>query len=254
MTKVMNKAARVALVTGAAAGIGQATAIEFARKGYDLVIADIQPDKLEQVAEKIRQLGRDVLAVECDVSDVEAIRALHDKIDQTFGRLDAACNNAGIEGEATSTLDCSVDNWERVMAVNVRSVFVCMQEQIRRMQGHGGAIVNVSSVAGLVGFAERPAYCASKGAVIQLTRAAAIEYAEQGIRVNAICPGVIKTDMVDRVTGEDPDVEAQYAAFHPMNRMGTADEVAATIVFFCEPGAGFITGQALAVDGGMVAR
>lgn len=114
--------------------------------------------------------------------------------------------------------------------------------------------MNISSIAGLVGFPERPAYCASKGAVVQLTRAGAIEYAEQNIRVNAICPGVIHTDMIDRVTGKDPEMEAAYGAFHPMNRMGTVDEVAQTVVFLCSEKAGFITGQALAVDGGMVAR
>lgn len=245
----------VALVTGAAAGIGRAAAIAYAKAGCNLVIADIQDEKLDAVAQELKELGADVLAKHCDMADVAAIQQLHHDCAAHFGRLDYACNNAGIEGANAATAEASLDNWERVMNINVRSVFVCMQEQIRLMQKAGsGAIVNLSSVAGLIGFPNLPAYCASKGAVIQLTKAAAVEYAAQNIRVNAVCPGVIKTDMVERVTGQDPEVERQYAAFHPMNRMGTVQEVADTIVFLSLPGAAFITGQALAVDGGMVAR
>lgn len=251
----MTSEKHIALVTGAAAGIGKATALAFAKAGCSLVIADIQEDKLKQLESELNSAGCEVLAVAGDIGEESAIRELHQLCSARFGRLDYACNNAGIEGDNAATAEATVANWERVMNLNSRSVFICMQEQLRLMQKqNSGSIVNVASVAGLIGFPNLPAYCASKGAVIQLTKAAAIEYAEQGIRVNAVCPGVIKTDMVDRVTGQDSEVEQQYAAFHPMNRMGTVDEVAATIVFLSMPAAGFITGQALAVDGGMVAR
>ena len=166
-----------------------------------------------------------------------------------------ACNNAGIEGEQAPTAESSLENFDRVIGINLRGLFVCMQEQLKIMQKQGsGAIVNLASVAGLIGFAGLPAYCASKGGVVQLTKTAALEYATSGIRVNAICPGAIKTEMIDRITHQDPETEKAFDALHPMNRMGTVEEVADTIVWITSPQAGFITGQALAVDGGMVAR
>ncbi|CUS49328.1 MAG: meso-butanediol dehydrogenase / (S,S)-butanediol dehydrogenase / diacetyl reductase [Idiomarinaceae bacterium HL-53] len=245
----------VAFVSGAAAGIGKAAALAYAQKGCDLVLTDVQAEKLHDVADLARSMDVKVLAKIADVTNEKDMRQLHHEAFEFFGRLDFACNNAGIEGIEATFTECSMDNFDRVMNVNARSVFVCMQEQLKIMQQQrAGAIVNVSSIAGLVGFPARPAYCASKGAVIQLTRAAAIEYAADNVRVNAICPGVIHTDMIDRVTQNDPEIEAAYAAFHPMNRMGTVAEVADTILFLSMPESGFITGQALAVDGGMVAR
>ncbi|MCC5856231.1 MAG: glucose 1-dehydrogenase [Idiomarina sp.] len=245
----------IALVTGAAAGIGRATALAYAKAGCDVVISDIQRDRLVEVEQAITKLGRKALSVVADMSVESDIRTLHADTLAYFGRLDYACNNAGIEGENAPTHESSLENFDRTLAVNLRGVFICMQEQLKLMLTQGsGAIVNISSVAGLIGFPNLPAYCASKGGVIQLTKAAAVEYAEHNIRVNAVCPGVIHTDMIDRVTGRDPEIEAQYAAFHPMNRMGTVEEVADTIVFLSLPQSGFITGQALAVDGGMVAR
>lgn len=245
----------VALVTGAATGIGLATALAFARAGCHVVLADQDADRGEAAASQVRALGRRALFVPTDVADTFQVERLHATIDREFGRLDAACNNAGIEGESAPTADCSLDNFDRIIAVNLRGAFLCLREQLRRMQDQGrGAIVNMASVAGLVGFAGLPAYCASKGGLIQLTRAAALEYAERGIRVNAVCPGAIKTEMIDRLTHEDPAAERQLAALHPMNRMGTAAEVADAVVWLCSPGAAFVTGQALAVDGGLVAR
>lgn len=245
----------VALVTGAATGIGRATALAFARAGCHVVVADRDGARGEAVAADIRALGREALFVATDVADPDQVARLHREALARFGRLDAACNNAGIEGETAPTADCSLENFDRVIGVNLRGLFLCLREQLRQMQAQGrGAIVNVASVAGLVGFGGLPAYCASKGGVVQLTRAAALEYAERGIRVNAVCPGAIRTEMIDRITHLDPATERQFAALHPMNRMGTADEVADAIVWLCAPGAGFITGQALAVDGGLVAR
>lgn len=245
----------VALVTGAATGIGKAIAAAFAQAGCDVVVSDRDAHRGEATAQELRRHGGKVLFVPCNVADPGHVEALHAQILKTFGRLDAAVNNAGIEGEQAPTAECTLDNFDKVIGINLRGVFLCMREQLKIMAPRKqGAIVNMASVAGLVGFGGLPAYCASKGGVIQLTRAAALEYAEQGVRVNAICPGAIKTEMIDRITHKDPEAEKAFGALHPMMRMGTVDEVASTAVFLCSPGAGFITGQALAVDGGMVAR
>lgn len=245
----------VALITGAATGIGLETATAFAQAGCRVALSDRDAARGAEAAERLRAAGHEALFIACDVADAEQVSALHRRIAETWGRLDAACNNAGIEGDTGPTGETSLENFDRVIGVNLRGVFACMREQIRLMlPRRRGAIVNIASVAGLVGFAGLPAYCASKGGVVQLTRAAAVEYGERGIRVNAVCPGVIKTEMVDRITHRDPAVEKQYAALHPMNRMGTPREIADTVVWLCSDQAGFVTGQALAVDGGLVAR
>jgi NAD(P)-dependent dehydrogenase (short-subunit alcohol dehydrogenase family) len=245
----------VALVTGAATGIGLATALAFARAGCRVVVSDRDTARGEAAAAQVRALGREAMFVACDVSLPGQVEQLHRHIQASWGRLDAVCNNAGIEGEMAPTADCTLENFDRVIGINLRGLFLCLREQLRLMRAQGGgAIVNMASVAGLVGFGGLPAYCASKGGVVQLTKAAALEYAEQGIRINAICPGAIKTEMIDRITHEDAAAERQFAALHPMNRMGTAQEVADAVVWLCSPGAGFVTGQALAVDGGLVAR
>lgn len=245
----------VALVTGAATGIGLETATAFAQAGCRTVLSDRDAVRGAEAAERLRAAGHETLFIPCDVAEAEQVAALHRRIAETWGRLDAACNNAGIEGETAPTGEASLENFDRVININLRGVFACMREQIRLMlPRRRGAIVNIASVAGLVGFSGLPAYCASKGGVVQLTRAAAVEYGDRGIRVNAVCPGVIKTEMVNRITHQDPAVEAQYAALHPMNRMGTPREIADTVAWLCSPQAGFVTGQALAVDGGLVAR
>ena len=246
----------VALVTGAATGIGLATAEAYARAGCRVVLADNNEDRGQQAARSMSALGVDTLFVATDVADPAQVSTRHERIVSTFGRLDAACNNAGIEGAMGPTAECSLENFDRVIGINLRGLFLCLKEQLAIMsqQDGGGAIVNMASVAGLVGFAGLPAYCASKGGVVQLTRTAALEYAEQNVRVNAVCPGAIKTEMIDRITGEDPATEKQFAALHPMNRMGNAHEVADTVVWLTSAQAGFITGQAVPVDGGMTSR
>lgn len=250
----MNQQA-TALVTGAGAGIGKATALAFAAAGCDVVVADLDQQAAETVAETINNLGKKALPVAVDIADQGAVKALHESIMSEFGRLDYACNNAGIEGLQAPTAEATLANFDKVISVNLRGVFMCMQAQLRLMQQQGhGAIVNLASVAALVGFAGLPAYCASKGGVLQLTKTAALEYAEHNIRINAVCPGAIKTDMIDRLTHKEPQAEKQFAGLHPMNRLGTAREIADAIVWLCLPGASFITGIALPVDGGMTAR
>ena len=245
----------VALVTGAATGIGYAAAQRYALAGCRVVLSDRDQSRGEAAAVTLRKEGADAVFIACDVSDPQQVIKLHAEIIDLFGRLDVACNNAGIEGEQAPTAESSLENFDRVLGINLRGLFVAMQEQLKIMQKQGsGAIVNIASVAGLIGFAGLPAYCASKGGVIQLTKTAALEYATSGIRVNAICPGAIKTEMIDRITHQDPETEKAFDALHPMNRMGTVEEVADSIVWITSPQAGFITGQALAVDGGMVAR
>ena len=175
---------------------------------------------------------------------------------QAFGRLDCAFNNAGIEGQLGSTAESSEENIDRTIAINLKGLWLCLRRELQVMLGQGGAgaIVNMSSVAGLVGFENLPAYVASKHGVIGLTKTAALECATRGIRVNAVCPGVIHTEMIDRVTGKDPAIEQQFVNMEPMGRMGTPQEIAEAAVWLCSPAASFITGQALAIDGGLIAR
>ena len=254
MTREM--AGSAALVTGGAAGIGKATALAFAGRGAQVAIADLKVDRGTDVVRAIEGDGGRAIFIETDVSQTGEVEHLLAATVSAFGRLDYAVNNAGVEGELAVTADCSEANFDRIIGINLRGLWLCMRAEIRQMlqQGSGGAIVNMSSVAGLVGFPNLPAYVASKHGVVGLTKTAALEYAMKGIRVNAICPGVIHTEMVDRVTGRDPAAEKQFAGLAPMGRMGTPEEIAEAAVWLCAPGASFVTGHALAVDGGLVAQ
>jgi NAD(P)-dependent dehydrogenase (short-subunit alcohol dehydrogenase family) len=244
--------AKVALVTGASSGIGKATARAFAREGYATVLADVDEAAGAQAVEELGPESGQCIFIRCNVSDEKDVRSLVGQIVARFGRLDAAFNNAGIEGAQASTADSSAENFDRVVAVNLRGVWLCMREEIQQMlkQEEGGAIVNCSSVAGLIGLPNIPAYVASKHGVVGLTRAAALEVARQKIRVNAVCPGAIETPMLERYMGATEGGREQMVATEPIGRIGDPEEIASAVLWLCGKGASFTTGQALAVDGG----
>jgi NAD(P)-dependent dehydrogenase (short-subunit alcohol dehydrogenase family) len=246
---------KVALVTGGSSGIGEATALLFAQRGARVVIADVQEEAGQATVEKIKQADGQAVFMRVDVSQADQVATLIETIVDTYGRLDFACNIAGIEGETAPTTECTEENWDRVININLKGVWLCMKHEIRHMleQGHG-AIVNMSSVAGLVGFENLPAYTASKHGVAGLTKTAAIEYARENIRVNAVCPGVIYTEMIERFTGGDEEVQQELAEGQPIGRLGQPEEIAAVVVWLCSDAASFVTGHAMAVDGGYVAE
>lgn len=245
---------QVALVTGASSGIGQATALAFAREGARVAVADVALAGEETVA-RIRAGGGDAFFVQADVSSAADVEGMVQTTLRRYGRLDAAFNNAGIEGTMAPLAECSEENFDRTLAVNLKGTFLCMKQEILEMlKRRRGAIVNCASVAGLVGSSGLPAYCASKGGVVQLTRAAALELASSGIRVNAVCPGVVRTSMVDRITAKDPAVEARFVALEPVGRMGRPEEIASAVLYLCSEAASFVTGIAMPVDGGFVAQ
>jgi NAD(P)-dependent dehydrogenase (short-subunit alcohol dehydrogenase family) len=245
---------KVALVTGGSYGIGQAAALAFAQRGARVVIADWIEDKDHVTLDKIRDAGGEALFIKCDVSKASDVKAMTDKLVSAYGRLDFAFNNAGIEGISAVTQECTQENWDRTLAVNLTGIWLCMKNELNQMTHQGkGVIVNCASVAGLVGFAGLPAYVASKHGIVGLTKTAALENAKLGIRINAVCPGVIRTAMIDRITGKDKAAEKQFADMEPMGRFGDPAEVAEAVVWLCSDAASFITGQTLAVDGGWIA-
>lgn len=219
------------------------------------MVADVQVEAGRDVVAAIEANGGTSTFVACDVSSADDVENMVRHARSAYGRIDCAFNNAGIEGDMANTVECTEENWDRTLAINLKGAWLCMKYEIPVMLEHGGgAIVNCASVAGLVGFRNLPAYCASKGGIVELTRATALEYADQGIRVDAICPGVIRTPMVERVTAGDPELEAEFTALEPLGRMGTPQEIADAVLWLCSDGASFVTGHALVADGGLVAQ
>ena len=246
---------KVALITGGSSGIGRTTALVFAREGAKVIIADVLIESGKETVQKIKSEGGEATFIKTDVSRAVEIMAMIDSTVATYGRLDCAFNNAGIEGTIATTADCTEENWDRVIGINLKGVWLCMKYEIPEMlkQG-GGSIVNTASFLGLVGIQGVSAYCTSKGGVIQLTKTAALEYATKGIRINAVCPGVIRTPMLERVTSIKPEFEAIFASREPVGRIGTPEEVAEAVVWLCSDAASFVTGHSMVVDGGYVAQ
>jgi NAD(P)-dependent dehydrogenase (short-subunit alcohol dehydrogenase family) len=245
---------KVALITGGGSGMGRASALEFAAQGARVVVADYVADGGERTAAVIRDKGGEATFVQVDVSNPAQVEALIKKVVETYGRLDCAHNNAGIEGIICPTADCTVDNWNRIIATNLTGVWLCMKYEIPEMlkQG-GGAIVNTASAAGLEGIQNLPAYCASKHGVVGLTKAAAKDYAKAGLRVNAVCPGPIDTPMLERIADVSRATIQNAGASTPMGRNGKPEEVARVVVWLCTGAASYVTGAAMPVDGGFVA-
>jgi NAD(P)-dependent dehydrogenase (short-subunit alcohol dehydrogenase family) len=246
---------KVAIVTGAASGIGRATAEALARAGVSVVVADVRDDRGRAVAAALTEQGHDAVFVHADVVVDEQVEALVAAAQERFGGLDLAFNNAGVVEAAVPAHLCPPEVWARTLAVNLTGVWSCMRHEIPAMLARGaGAIVNCASVAGLVGFPGSAAYTASKHGVVGLTKAAALDYAQRGIRVNAVCPGVIDTEMVHGLVADDPAARAAMEAMEPVGRLGRAEEIAEAVLWLLSDGMSFMTGQAVAIDGGFVAR
>lgn len=246
---------QVALVTGAASGMGLATAQAFAEAGAAVALADVNEDAVRVATEELQASGHQVLGVMCDVADEEQVAAMIDATVAAFGRLDMAFNNAGIQAPPSDAADEPAETFDRVNAVNLRGVWACMKHELRHMRGQGsGAIVNCSSLGGLVGLPGRAAYHASKHGVIGLTGSAALEYAPRGIRINAICPGTFETPMVTKMIASGELDPAEALANQPIGRFGRAEEIASTVLWLCSPGASYVVGVALPVDGGYTAQ
>ena len=246
---------KVAFVTGAAGGIGFATARAFAESGAAVVITDVNENAAKAAADTLTNAGHKALGLRCDVSDEAQVATAIAQTVSVFGRLDAAYNNAGLHAPSVETADALAEDFDRVIAVNLRGVWACMKHELRQMRKQGnGTIVNCSSQSGLAGIAGLGAYTASKHGVIGLTKAAALEYARRGIRINAICPGTANTPMVAKAMKDHPGEMQAVIDDIPLGRMGTPEEIASAVLWLCSPGAGFMIGQIVAPDGGYTAR
>jgi NAD(P)-dependent dehydrogenase (short-subunit alcohol dehydrogenase family) len=248
---------KVALVTGAASGLGLATAKAFAESGASVVLADWNEKAVQSAAKELADRGHRTLALHCDVSDDAQVEAMVQQTVATFGRLDAAYNNAGIQNVLADTADSPRDDYDRVMAINLRGVWSCMKFELQQMRKQGsGAIVNCSSLGGLIGGAQRGTYHATKHGVIGFTKSAALEYATRGIRVNDVCPGMIQTPMSDKMIaeGQGEELNKMLNTLVPMRRMGRPEEIADAVLWLCSSAASYVTGQSISIDGGYVMR
>jgi NAD(P)-dependent dehydrogenase (short-subunit alcohol dehydrogenase family) len=248
---------KVALITGAASGLGLATAQAFAEAGASVVLADWNEKAVQSAAKDIADKGHKTLAVACDVADDAQVEAMVKQTVATFGRLDAAYNNAGVQNVLAETADSPRDDYDRIMAINLRGVWSCMKFELQQMREQGsGAIVNCSSLGGLIGGARRGTYHAAKHGVIGFTKSAALEYATRGIRVNAVCPGLIQTPMSDQMiaAGQGEELDKMLKTYVPMQRLGSPQEIADAVLWLCSSAASYVTGQSISVDGGFVMR
>ena len=247
---------KIALVTGGGSGIGRATALLLAKEGAKIMIADYVPEGAERTVKMIKEAGGEASCLAADVSVTKQVELMVNKTVETYGRLDCAFNNAGIEGAmGADTAACTEENFDRVVAIDLKAVWLCMKYEIPQMlkQG-GGTIVNTASIAGLLGFPGAPAYVAAKHGVVGLTKTAALEYAQKNIRVNCVCPGVIRTPMVERVFDKGGMSEADVIMGEPIGRLGKPEEIAAGVLWLLSDAASFVTGHPLTIDGGWIAR
>lgn len=246
---------KVALITGGSSGIGRSTAVAFAREGAKVVVASRREDEGQETVRLIKEAGSEGFFVKTDVSRTDEVMAMVEKTVVAYGRLDCAFNNAGTDGHYAPLAEQSEENFDRVIGVNVKGVWLCMKHEIEHMlQNGGGAIVNTASIFGQVGFPSASIYAASKHAVLGLIKSAALEYAKSGIRINAVNPGDIQTDMVERGLANMPGGKEGYEASRVMGRLGQGDEIASAVLFLCSDQASFTTGQSLTVDGGYTAQ
>lgn len=246
---------KVAVVTGGGSGIGVAVARAFAREGAKVVVADINTPGGERTADMIKEEGGDAIFVQTDVSSGLNVEAMVDKAVEVYGRLDCACNNAGTLGRRVRTHEMTEEEWVRIVGVNLKGVWLCMKYELVQMLKQGkGAIVNMASFAGVVAANASSAYGASKHGVVGLTKTAAVEYAQSGIRINSVCPGTTRTPMVEPRFEADPEEERRTASRHPMGRIGRPEEIAEAVVWLCSDAASFVTGHALSVDGGYASQ